>query len=367
MYLSKKQSNKLIILTDILINSLITRNIIYSFITSLLSMQYIVNGLQNDTIIDNGFTNSIIYHKNKIYDRVRDFLYYFKIFERQEKYLCDYNEIEVINIFYKELDYISVKSENLTIKHSLNSILANLHLHAYQVIESNLSSFLFNISYYNIENRELLGEESFFQFVFDNYFCNAKYSWDEIDNLIYHHIETKTNKILILIYLISVISGILVCGIFIIESLFFIRFNNQIYAKYYINYNYLQFFNTLLLKKANLIKEFIDNTNIENLYKFNQEKITFLNRIYDNNLFKTNYIRINNKLPIIIKPYKIKELNTNSNIKLGLNQSNSIYLDSSNKINILNLKNSNVEESDNINKMSLVKEKKKRKKYFITK
>ena len=50
----------------------------------------------------------------------------------------------LINIFYKELDYISVKSENLTIKHSLNSILANLHLHAYQVIESNLSSF-FNI------------------------------------------------------------------------------------------------------------------------------------------------------------------------------------------------------------------------------
>ena len=343
MYLSKKQSNKLIILTDILINSLITRNIIYSFITSLLSMQYIVNGLQNDTIIDNGFTNSIIYHKNKIYDRVRDFLYYFKIFERQEKYLCDYNEIEAINIFFKELDYISVKSENLTIKHSLNSILANLHLHAYQVIESNLSSFLFNISYYNIENRELLGEESFFQFVFDNYFCNGKYAWDEIDNLIYHHIETKTNKILILIYLISIISGILVSGIFFIESLFFIRFNNQIYAKYYINYNYLQFFNTLLLKKANLIKDFISNTNIENLYKFNQVKITFLNKIDDNNVFKTNYIRIKNKLPIIIKPYKIKELSINTNLKLGINKSNSLFITQNSKDYYLNENEINTE------------------------
>jgi len=339
MYLSKKQSNKLIILTDILINSLITRNIIYSFITSLLSMQYIVNGLQNDTIIDNGFTNTISYHKNKIYDRVRDFLYYFKIFERQEKYLCDYNEIEVINIFFQELDYISVKSENLTIKHSLNSILANSHLHAYQVIESNLLPFLFNISYYDIENRELLGEEAFFQFVFDNYFCNGKYSWDEIDNLIYHHIKTKTNKMLILIYLISIISGILVCGIFIIESLFFIRFNNQIYAKYYINYNYLQFFNSLLLKKAYLIQEFINNTDIENLYKFNQEKITFLNKIDDNNLFKNNYIRINNKLPIIIRPYKIKELNKTINIKLGLNKSNSLFITQNSKEYNLNNEN----------------------------
>ena len=37
--------------------------------------------------------NTIPYHKEKIYDRVKDFLYFFKIFERQEKYLFDYNEI----------------------------------------------------------------------------------------------------------------------------------------------------------------------------------------------------------------------------------------------------------------------------------
>ena len=42
-------------------------------------MQYIVNELHNN-IIDNGFTNTIPYHKEKIYDRVKDFLYFFKIF-----------------------------------------------------------------------------------------------------------------------------------------------------------------------------------------------------------------------------------------------------------------------------------------------
>ena len=328
IYFRNHHSQKISELTNILINSLITRNIIYSFVNSLVSIQYIVNGLHNN-IIDNGFNNSILFHKKNIYDRVRDFLYFFKEFERQEKYLVDYNEIEVINIFFKEFDYISIKSENLTIKHSLNSILAMSHLYAYQVIENDIEPFLFNISYYDIENRELLGESAYFQFVFDNYFCHGKYTWDEVDNLIYHHIKTNTTQILNLIYLISAISGISVVGIFSIQSIFYFQFDNQIYAKYYINYNYLQFFNALLLKKANLIKDFISNTDIENLYYFSQKKITFENNIRDNNNFKNNYMRINNKLPIIIKPYKIKELIVLEDNRLqGVNESSSMIMNS---------------------------------------
>ena len=65
MYTSNNHSKRITITTEILINSLITRNILYSFITSLLSMQYIINGLHNGTIIDNGFNNTISYHKKK--------------------------------------------------------------------------------------------------------------------------------------------------------------------------------------------------------------------------------------------------------------------------------------------------------------
>ena len=327
LFFSYQQLEKEGILSDILINSLITRNIIYSFITSLLSMQYIVNGLHNN-IIDNGFTNTIPYHKEKIYDRVKDFLYFFKIFERQEKYLCDYNEIEAINVFFQELDYISVKTDNLLIKHSLNSILANSHLHAYEVIESELEPFLFNISYYDIYHRELLGESAFFQFVFDNYLCNGKYSWDEMDNIIYKHIEKKNRIVLYYIYLLYILSGCLFFGTFVIQILFYIKFNNQIFAKYYLNYNYLQFFNSLLLKKALLIREFIRNPEIDNLYKFSQQKIAFENTIEDNNSFKNNYIRINNKIPLVIKPYKIKEeISNDLNMKLGMTKTNTIFLD----------------------------------------
>ena len=350
--ISNNQSEKVLILTDILINSLITRNILYSFITSLLRMQYVVNGLHNETVFDNGFTNTISYHKNKIYDRVRDFLYYFKIFERQEKYLCDYNEIEIINLFFEKLDYINVKSENLTTKHSLNTILSSSHLHAYQVIESELEPFLFNISYYTIENRELLGESAFFQFVFDNYFCNGKYTWDEIDNLIFHHIKTKTSTKLNIIYLISIVNGILVCGIFIIQSFFYFKLNDQIYARYYINYNYLQFFNSLLLKKVSLIKDFINNTDIENLYKFNNEKITYENMIEDNNLFKQNYIRINNKIPIEIKPYKINIYIPNNNLKIGVNKINTFEIEKNN-INLIK-KGMNKKILDNSNSFSQI-------------
>ena len=325
--ITNKQFEKIETLTSILKNSLFSRNILYSFITTLLCMQYVVNGLHDKVVIDNGFINTIPFHKSRIYDRVKDFLYYFKQFERQEKYLCDYNENEVINIFFEELDYLSVKADNLIIKHSLNSILSNLHLQAYEVIESEIEPFLFNISYYTIENRELLGESAFFQFVFDNYFCNGKYSWDEIDNLIYHSIETSTNKTLYIIIIISLLNGILICGFFLIQFFCFTKFNNQIYAKYYLNYNYLQFFNILLLKKTNLIKDFINNTNIENLYNFSQKKIKFENNTENNNIFKNNYIRINNKLPIIIKPYQIKEENIPIQIKLGINKANTIFME----------------------------------------
>ena len=327
VYFINKQYKKIETLTSILINSLMSRNILYSFVTTLLSMQYIANGLHNDTVIDNGFINTISFHKSRIYDRIKDFLYYNKQFERQEKYLCDYNEYKVINIFFEELDYLSVKADNLIIKNSLNSILSNLHLQAYEVIESEIEPFLFNISYYTIENRKLLGVSAFFQFVFDNYFCNGKYSWDEIDNLIYHSIETSTKKTLNIIIILSLLNGILICGFFLIQFFCFTKFNNQIYAKYYLNYNYLQFFNIFLLKKANLIKDFINNTNLENLYKFNQKKIRFENNIDDNNIFKNNYIRINNNLPIIIKPYKIIEDILPGQIKLGINKGNTLLME----------------------------------------
>ena len=307
VHFSNEHSKKITNLTNILINSLMTRNILYSFITSLLSLQYIANGLHNDTIIDNGFTNTISYHKNKIYDRVKDFLYFFKSFEKDEKLLCDYNEIDIINIFFEELDYLSIKSQNFTVKHSLNSILSNTHLNAFEVISSDIESFSFNVSYDTIFERTLLDKSAFFQFVFDNYFCNGKYTWDEIDNLIYHHIKSQTNEILIIIYLITIINGLIIGFGFIFEIFFFSKIYNQIFAKYYLNYNYIQFFSNLLLKKAILIKDFISNTDIENLYKFSLEKISFEDNINDNKQFKVNYIRINNNIPIIIKPYPINE------------------------------------------------------------
>ena len=37
-------------------------------------MQYVANNLNNDTVIDNGFVNTIPFHKQRIYVRVRDFL-----------------------------------------------------------------------------------------------------------------------------------------------------------------------------------------------------------------------------------------------------------------------------------------------------
>ena len=315
LIIERKNKKKTQILNEILVSSLITRNIIYSFVSSLVSMQFIANNLQTKEILDNGFINTINHHKNKILEKIDDFLYYYKLFERQEKYLCDYNEQEIIKIFYSELNYISVKSDNLISKNSLKSILSNSHLSAYEVVQNDIEIFLFNISYYTIENRKLLNESAFFQFVFDNYFCNGKYSWDEIDNLLIYDTRKDARNIMFLTYIINILNISVIILISIIQSYFFNKYLNQIYAKYYINYNYLVFFSKLLLKKTSIIKEFIDDCSSENLEKFKNKKIVFLNKIDDNNKFKNNYIRINNKLPLIIKPYQIKLIENDENFK----------------------------------------------------
>ena len=350
--IERRHNKKTSILTDILINSLIARNIIYSFVSSLISMQYIANHLQNDTIIDNGFTNTIEFHKNRINEKIEDYLFYYKLFERQEKYLVDYNEQEIINIFFTELDYISVKSDNLIVKDSLHSILSSSHLNAYEVIENEIEAFNFNVSYYTIENRKLLNESAFFQFVFDNYFCNGKYTWDEIDNLLFFDIKHDSHTIIIYIYIINIVNGVLMIIVFVFQSFFFNKFTNQIYAKYYINYNYLQFFNNLLLKKANIIKEFIDNTAYEKFYKLNYEKLDFTNKYDDNNIFKNNYIRINNKIPMVIKPYNIQIIK-----KEDPSRENSLTFLNFSKISVNNSNNTIIQ---NINQIE-----EKKKKYMM--
>ena len=122
-----------------------------------------------------------------------------------------------------------------------------------------------------------------------------------------HHINKDSKRSIKNIYIINILNGILLFVLFIFQSFFYNKLNNIIYVKYYIIYNYLQFFNSLLLKKSHRIKNFFENNNYENLYKFKSNKIEFLNKDEDNLSFKKNYLRINNHLPLIIKSYKINE------------------------------------------------------------
>ena len=359
IYLEKFHNKKISRLNHILITSLIIRNIVHSIVSSLLRLQYIANDLQNESLIDYNFNNSQTFHKNKVYERINDYLYYFKTFEKKEKFLFDYNKQDIISIFQEEFNYISVKSENLMVQNSLYTTLNTLHLNTKDSIDNEILPFLFNISsYYEIENRLLLDKSAFFQFVADNYLTFEKYAWDEVDNLIIYHINKDSKKSIKNIYIINILNGILLFVIFIFQSFFYNKLNNIIYVKYYIIYNYLQFFNSLLLKKTNQIKNFFENNNYENLYKFKTNKIEFLNKNEDNLSFKKNYLRINNHLPLLIKPYKINEfvieekndfLNTVIN---GTIRMNNLHLNTVNYNNNNNNSNieSNSQKNDNISK-----------------
>lgn len=325
LIIDKSSNQKITTMHNILINSIFLKNIIYSIISSMLRLQYIANGLQKNTTIDNNFDNSIDYHKQKLKERVIDFLNYYKQYEKNEVKLYEYNKKQILDLKDQEFPYIELKSQNLTKSLSITEVLSQLHIRTNYIIDNEIKPFLFNISYETIQDRELLEIESLFVLTFENYFTYFKYVWDEIENILIDNISTDSNKVIALIYAINLSNGFLLFTLFIVQSFIYVKINNQIFARYYINYNYFEFFGTLLLKKANKVQEFIENSDVDNFNLFKNSKVSILNTMEDHSIFKENYSRINNKMPIMIKPYKIKENNFYDSNKYGLSTKDSVY------------------------------------------
>ena len=325
LIIDKSSNKKITTMNNILTNSMFIRNIIYSIISSMLRLQYIANGLQQNTTIDNNFDNSIDYHNHKLEERVIDFLNYYKQYEKNEVKLYEYNKKRILELKEQDFPYVELKAQNLTKSISISDILSQLHIRTNYIIDNEIKPFLFNISYDTIQDRELLEIESLFVLAFENYFTYFKYVWDEIDNLLIDNINTDSHEVIVLIYAINLSNGFLLFVLFIMQSFIYVKINNQIFARYYINYNYFEFFGTLLIKKANKVQEFIENSDVENFNSFKNSKISIVNTMEDHSSFKENYSRINNKMPIMIKPYKIKENFFYDSNKFGVSTKDSVY------------------------------------------
>ena len=307
MIIDRNIDEKVITLNQMLTNSLFLRNIVYSIISSMTRIQYIVNGLESGETLDNNFNNTIAYHKKKLNERVEDFLNFYKQYEEIEIKLYEYNKKHILDLKEEQYPYVSIKGKNFTSMYNLRDILSKMHTRTNYLLEHPFNPFLFNVSYDTIEGRELLESESIFVLVFENYFGYLKYAWDEMDYLLLDAMEKDTNEVVILIYVINLSNGFLLFIIFIMQSFIYQNINNQIFARYFINYNYIAFFGNLLITKTNHIKEFIENSDITNFNAFQNKKISLVSSHDDTKTYKDNCNRINNKMQIMIKPFKIND------------------------------------------------------------
>lgn len=339
-------------LTSMVINSLLLRNLIYSIVSSMLRIQFVANGLQSETSFDNGFDNSIQSNKEKLYNRTIDMLEYYKAYEKYEFVLFKYDKLDIIDLRDKKFEYTTLKTDSLVEETSMISVVSQIHIKNFYIYENKIFPFNFNVSYDQIKDRELLESESMFVFAFEGYMSTLKYPWDEVDNMVIDNIHKDANDITIIVYAINISNGCLLFVLFIVQSFIYSKINNQIFARYYINYNYMEFFGSLLMRKVNQVKAFLENSDIEQLYKFQNLKIAFTNLYDDNNNFKENYEKIQNKLQVIIKPFKTIEITSYETHNLNHKDSFLSFVDMTEDINSTKNK-----KSESTSKIPIVRKK----------
>jgi hypothetical protein len=119
----------------------------------------------------------------------------------------------------------------------------------------NLQPFL-NLNYsVDLTNAETdsLDEDIESDFVLDNAFTNVQYPLEEVLNMLQEmttSFSQEKNMLILFLYLL-IIS--LLLGMFIYQPYAFYKINNIIFSKYYVNFNYLGFFQFYLTKKGILV------------------------------------------------------------------------------------------------------------------
>ena len=297
-------------------NCLMLSQTIFQIILKVLSIQMIDNGLREEYF--NGYNNSLIFHHEKLIERLDDYLYFNskflnfflpyvpKIGKSKLSFLnqlnYSLNEING-NKFYGVNDNI-FKDLNADLIFILNmsnvKIFFNQSQYYYTsdlITQSNYSE----IDYFTIAIERIKILETFYQ--------NVNFQITEIINSFSNIIKNEVN----IQYKFSLITMSL-CVTFSIFYIiqFFLFFNSTklLFSKYFLCHLQLRFFNIFLIRKTAEIIEFFENSTrmdfnrklfeyieiIDNNEESNIIKIMLTERIYDFNMIK-------------IKPFTVRNLN----------------------------------------------------------
>jgi hypothetical protein len=209
--------------------------------------------------MSNNFENSIDYHFNLLKERSDNFLenaYKFQnLYNTHGSYLLDSNDTIYENFAIAELNSDWSASQNVSF-----NMLQNMYLFHYiadrteiqEIYNTNFN--LFNNTLNNLQHYPTKTDKTLFFFM-ENIVGKLNVGYNKIIESAFVNFSNyiSTNKIYVfLLYLLSGVFGIVYIAV---ETYILNSAHNQIYMKFFVVYNQLKLYHSILIKKVDLIEE----------------------------------------------------------------------------------------------------------------
>ena len=300
-------------------------------LSKVINMQFQGNNLQPE-ILENNFNNSFSYHDKQLIERIYDYnSFYIKFYDFYTGKIVGtdphFFELYQKSVLYKIPDQSGLKLNSTAQMSSihLSELLSPLSLNGPIPIYYNNSDYYYNksmVTNSNISDLNYYYSATGYVGFLINFLASYKYYNNEITNYYGTHALdkkiTSQKGISTFIILISMTFNIY-C---IIAFLVFYFQTQKLFARYFIVFTQIRFFNNYLFTKTNLIFDFIDNYQKISKIRQSISKIKFENEFEQINTVR--YIitgKVEEFKNIKIKPLKLKyegikiEENEDSEIK----------------------------------------------------
>lgn len=214
--------------------------------------------------------------------------------------------------------HIKSMKVNYTLSDSLNAI----HYKASKIIDQGLLTLMYfnntgvdNVTEYKpfyfddkpFDSRgseELTAEDSSVFFL-ENILTNLRYPYiealDRIAQLVLNHATKSKN----LLFVLCMINSCLLFCLFIYQGVFYYYLNQKIFSKAFINFCYIQYFNLLLIKKTQMLKEFMEVATMESTVRVLLSRVIIKNKDEESNIIAAKTEQIDGDFTFEITPFEV--------------------------------------------------------------
>jgi hypothetical protein len=297
---------------------ILTKNLLLEMTGRSLYMYLQTNQLQ-ETVLDNGFSNTYSTHKKYLGMKVIDYRNYYRKMLTSLSGITDIPSISTTNkignqiLKFKEMELNWTSTfKNKSLYNTLNYI----HMDFDTITREHLKNFYLNMTDENgvsqyqpinfiltNSNKPTESDQNLVK-ILENMLTNIKYPLDEIMNLQSVNMLNYSSNSQVYVLCLNLSISFVLFIMFIYQTFVFFKIYNIIFAKYYINFNYLRFFSNYLAKKTLFFKDFIENT-ISDKYKKLNSTYLGLNE-GDEEIQNIGTVNIDNAYSFLIKPLEIR-------------------------------------------------------------